>query len=177
MMNNTRSTVLATREPITENTVPPARLKFAPAIGIQNTLLGYGGLAELAFSTSSPFYIGVESGYFQFAKVANADNGANTERMMLIPVLATFVYRFNLERGVVHPYIGGGVGASLSNGTILADGSLSDIGPMHVDFMATGRPGVEFEFNRTTSLFLEPQFGVFKRAFIFLPQVGFAFSF
>lgn len=170
-LNNATNPV--TRTVLPNDETAPARFRFAPVMGIQNTALGYGGMGEISFSTGAPFFIGVQSGYLQFGSDPTAEN----VHLTLIPILATFTYRFNLSRGSVHPYLGVGIGASLMNGTINEDGTTNVIGSTHADFMAMGRPGIEFELSHVTSFFLEPQLGVMQTHFVFMPQAGFAFNF
>lgn len=150
----------------------PARFRLGPAMGMQHGLLGFGATAELTFSTGSPFFLGVQSGYLKF------EDGAEVpEWLALVPVMATFVYRFNLSSGAVHPYLGVAIGVSLANGTMEEAGTITPVEGTQTDLMVTGRPGVEFQLSRVTSFFLEPQLGLFQSQFIFMPQAGFAFDF
>jgi hypothetical protein len=152
----------------------PARFRVAPALGILSEAVGFGGLAELSFSTGSPLYVGIEAGYLQW----NADSLVSGKtQMTLIPVLATFIYRFDLKRGAVHPYLGAAMGVSLTRGDLENPDADIDAASVETQFLGLARPGVEFDFSRTTSFFIEPQFGVLGSEFIFVPQMGLAFSF
>ncbi len=152
--------------------VAPARFRLAPAIGIMQETLGYGALAEMTFSTGVPFFIGVQSGYLQWTSEASE---TGRPQMISIPILASFVYRFDLKNGAVHPYLGVSLGVALTSGEL--DGADSGSSSFSTSFQAAARPGVEFDLSKTTSLFVEPQVGFLKSQFLFNPQVGLAFSF
>lgn len=155
--------------------ISPARVGFSPVFGMQNGLTGYGGLIDLSFSTGVPFFIGISSGYMQFEQDSASEGGY--AKMVLVPILASFTYRFNLNKGIVHPYLGLSLGASLADGTIEVDGTLSALGESRTDFMLLGRPGVEFQLSRAVSFFIEPQVGSMQGSFVFLPRAGLLFDF
>lgn len=157
---------------VEEPTVSPARLRLAPTWAIQDQTMGYGGLVDLSFSTGSPFFIGVETGYLQWEKNPEIESTPS----ITIPILISLLYRFDLSRGGVHPYLGTAIGVSLTRDELTSETPDEKLG-FETTFQVTARPGVEFDLGKTVAFFIEPQFGLFKSRFLFLPQAGLAFSF
>ncbi len=157
---------------MSEPSYPATRLRLAPAFAVQDQTIGYGGIAELSFSTGAPFYIGVESGYIQWQTDPELPESVAA---ITIPILASFIYRFELSRSSMHPYLGGALGVVLNRGD--ANSTNLEAATYEASFQALARPGIEFEFSKTTSFYVEPQFGLLKSQFLFLPQAGLAFSF
>jgi hypothetical protein len=161
-----------------EDPTAAAKLRLGPTVGLLNNVPGYGGLAEIAFSTGSPLYVGVESGYVQWNFSSSEGDTTRNERLMSVPILASFLYRFSIKSTIVHPYLGVSIGASVITSRLKTENSeeVTNDETTELGFTVFAKPGVEFELSKVTSFFLEPRFGSFRNKFHFMPQVGLSFA-
>ena len=82
-----------------EETIPGARITLGPSLGFYNGVKGYGGLGEISFSTGTPVYLGIQSGYLQFEQ----NSSTSLSKLTSIPLLASVIYRFSSPKATVHP--------------------------------------------------------------------------
>ena len=148
------------------------RLSVAPSLAFINGVFGVGAATSITFYTANALFVGFETGFYRWS--ARSSTGFLSASMTSIPLMATILYRFSISDSPLHPYAGVAAGVSITFGSVTF-GSSSGSGSA-LNFEGLLRPGLELEVTPTMALYFEPKFGLLDSNFLFLPQVGAAFS-
>jgi hypothetical protein len=159
---------------VTASEGSPLRMMVGPSLAVFGGSVGLGVGASVLYRVQPSLFVGLETGAYRWSASGDLFGTTVSATLWSIPLQATALYRFDLPQTSVHPYIGASLGgalaiASASGAGVTGSGS-------KVFFNGTVRPGVEIDLTPTSSLYVEPKFGLLSDEFIFLPQVGISFS-
>ena len=152
----------------------PVFVALGPNLAVAHSVTGFGITADLIFrgATELPLYFGIESGFNNWSRSGSNYMVSGSGSITSFPIVPMVIYDFHTVSGV-RPYIGAGLGISITRGTasfsVLGDdysGSSTEI-----QFNGFLKPGI-----RVSRFFFEPRFGILAADFIFLPTVGMTFD-
>lgn len=146
------------------------RLGLGQSVGFISGNSGFGGDLQLMVDRGDKVVIGVQTGVVAFS----ATKDGVGESLLVVPALASLLYRFYSSHTEARPFVGALGGVAFTKGS-LSTGSGTVGGGSKILLNAYVRLGIEIAAAESAAVYLDGKVGVLGEALVIMPTVGLIF--